>query len=704
MSTRYSVLPVPGWLKIMVVCFCIFSPGLTEATQKERDSLILEPVVVTAEKRSEDVQKIPASIAVRSEFEISDARITTIQDLSHLTPNLYIANWGIRGTSYIFSRGIGAVNNEPAMGFYVDDVGYMDPRTFDFNLFNIERIEVLRGPQGTLYGRNSLAGVINIVTKKPDNQLHGGVVYSYGKYNLHQGSLHLQSPLVADKLFLGISGNYESRHGFSENEFLDDDVDSRKSMGGKASLRWIPSSQWDISFGIDAENVDDGAFPLANLENLRSIPHKVSYDKEGAYERDVFGGSLRIVYTAPWFTLTSISAYRTFDDMAKNDQDFTVMPLITAWEKIDDNQLTQEFRLASVDNGGKLEWLLGLYGFRKDKEHFLNLNFAPGFVIPGLAVDRDGFSDVSTSGGALFGQLTYNLFDTLEITAGLRYDYERDDVNYTGEMYTLMMPLGQTNLDETRDSDALLPKLQIAYQQDPDTMIYAGITRGYRSGGFNPGYMDVSDQFFDAEYSWNYEFGVKASWLDHRLTTNLALFYITLEDQQVVQLLPSADTVIRNGGKARSWGFELETTAMLAKGLTLEAGIGYTHAVYTDYRDELSNTDYSDNRVPLAPEYTYNLALQYRRPLGNTLNLFSRIEVNGVADFYWNDANTLKQDAYGLVNVHLGIESENGDVLLWARNVLDTEYEAVAFEFPGSQPVGQSGDPRIFGLTLRYRF
>ncbi|PIE64071.1 MAG: TonB-dependent receptor, partial [Desulfobacterales bacterium] len=181
----------------MIVLFCFFFAGSAAAGQEEKNLLALEPILVTAEKRSEDVQDIPASIAVRSELEISDACITTIHDLSNLTPNLYIANWGIRGTSYIFSRGIGAVNNEPAMGYYVDDVGYMDPRTFDFSLFNIERIEVLRGPQGTLYGRNTLAGVINIVTKKPDNKFNAGAVYRYGTFNMHQGGVHLQAPLVA---------------------------------------------------------------------------------------------------------------------------------------------------------------------------------------------------------------------------------------------------------------------------------------------------------------------------------------------------------------------------------------------------------------------------------------------------------------------------------------------------------------------------
>ncbi len=704
MSARHSIRPLYNQVKLITLLSCCFFPIMANAVQKKEEILVLEPILVTAEKRQENVQDIPASIAVRSGTNISDARITSIQDLSNLTPNLYIANWGMRGTSFIFSRGIGAVNNEPAIGFYVDDVGYMDPRTFDFNLFNIERIEVLRGPQGTLYGRNSLAGVINIVTRKPDNQFHGNAVYNYGNYNMHQGGIHIQAPLVDDELFLGVSANYLSRQGFSENEFLDKDVDFRKSIAGKAHIRWLPSTQWDISLAVDTEDVDDGAYPLTNLYTLRKIPHKISYDHEGVYERDVFGGTLRIAYDAPNFKLTSISAYRTFDDMAKNDQDFSFMPMITAWEDIDDSQLTQEFRLSSPDNNKKLQWIVGLYGFRKNKEHFLNLDFAPGFILPDLPVTRESLSDVSTSGIALFGQFTYNLVDKLDVTAGLRYDYEQNDVNYTNQMYSFSMPLGQTNLNQDQDSTALLPKLQIAYHPTTGAMLYAGITRGYRSGGFNTGYMDPADQFFDAEYSWNWEVGVKNSWLDNRLTTNASVFYITLQDQQVVQLLPNANTVIRNGGEARSWGVELESTVLLKKGLTLEAGLGYTNAIYTKYMDKLSNTDFSDNQIPLAPEYTYNLAIQYRKPMNNRLNLFARAELNGVGDFYWNDTNTLQQDAYSLANIHIGIESEKWDILFWMKNIFDTEYEAVAFEFPGSQPVGQSAEPRTLGFTIGYRF
>ena len=387
----------------MVLLAVFLRTGAFAQEKTEAEPLALDPVVVTAEKRADNVQDVPSSISAFSDTDIQDAGITTIQRLSRVVPNLYIANWGIRGTSYVFVRGIGAVNNDPAVGFYVDDVGYMDARAFDTNLYDIERIEVLRGPQGTLYGRNSLSGVINIVTKKPDNDTLVGAAYSTGNYELHQSNAYMRTPVIDDKLFFGFAAGLESRDGFTDNTYLSEDVDSRQSLNGRMKLYWTPSEKLDVSLGLDGERMNDGAFPLGNLHALRENPHEIAYDHEGEYERDVIGANLRLAYDAPRFRLTSITAFRIFDDTATNDQDFTIYPLITAGEEIDDDQFTQELRFASPDGTEDLEWLVGLYGFKKDKYHFLNLNFAADVVMPGMAVDRNTDSDMSTYGGALFG-------------------------------------------------------------------------------------------------------------------------------------------------------------------------------------------------------------------------------------------------------------------------------------------------------------
>jgi iron complex outermembrane recepter protein len=677
-----------------VMLFCLPCRADQEPTR-------LDDLVVTAEKREQNIQDIPASIAAFSDMDIQDAGITDIQSLSRMVPNLYIANWGIRGTSYAFIRGIGSVNNEPALGFYVDDVGYMDARNFDIDLFDIERIEVLRGPQGTLYGRNSLAGVVNIITKKPDNDTRAGGEVTAGNYNLYHGSAFLRTPLAEDRLFLGLSAGGLARDGYATNDYLGRDVDTRRSVNGRASLRWTPGTNLDIALNLNAEQLRDGAFPIASLSDLAASPGHVAYDREGGYERDAAGSSLKVAWEGPGFDFTSVSAFRHFTDSASNDQDFTPYPMITADETIDDDQFTQEIRLASPDGKDGIKWLAGFYGFTKDKDHFLALDFAPGMYMP-EAVSRQTDSNLTTRGASLFGQATYALTEHLSLTAGLRLDREKTCLSHHLDMSSSGASFATSMIDASETSDAVLPKLQADYQWTDTMMTYAGISRGYRSGGFNTAYMDPADLTFDSEFSWNYEIGLKSAWFDNRLSFNAATFFITLQDQQVVQLLPSADTIIRNAGKSRSMGIELESTAVLAPGLTLDAGLGYTRAEFKDYVN--AGTDYSGNNLLLSPDYTYHLALNYRHPVTRGWSLFFRPEITGTGDFFWDDANTLAEPDYHLVNLSLGLESDRCDLVFWARNLFDTDYRAVAFEFPGSDPVGQSGDPRTVGVTFRIRF
>ncbi|PIE70961.1 MAG: TonB-dependent receptor [Deltaproteobacteria bacterium] len=689
----------------MVMLFFCTTAVCAENALDAETVMSLAPMTVTAEKRKEDVQDVPSSISAFSDTDIKDAHITTIHDLSNVVPNLYIANWGIRGTSYVFVRGIGAVNNEPAVGFYMDDVSLMDPRAFDSNLFDIERIEVLRGPQSTLYGRNSLAGVIHIVTKKPDNETRAGVTYTAGNYNLHTGDIYARTSIIDNQLFLGISAQKASRDGYTDNTYLDRDVDDNASLKGRLNLRWIPWDNLDVSLLIDGETVDDGAFPLGNLYSLQKTPHKIAYDQEGDYERDVSGMSLRAEYHAPGFRLTSISAFRNYKDAASNDQDFSIYPRFTAKEDLEDDQFTQELRVASNDTDADLKWLIGLYGFHKDKTHFLNLKLLPGVLLPRDNVDQNTDSDLSIFGGAVFGQATYTFFDQLSLTAGLRYDYEKSDLDHRMVMASGSgMEFMRSAIDESGKSHAWLPKIQAAYHWNTDVMTYLGVSRGYRSGGFNTAYLDPSDMTFDSEFSWNYEAGMKSSWFKNHLNFNMACFYIDIKDQQIVQLLPTADTLTKNAGRSRSIGFEVETRALLFNGLTLESGFGFADSTFKDNKDLLAGTDYADNETPVSPEYTYNLALQYNKKVSDNWDIFVRTELNGIGPFFWDDANTLKQSSYQLANMNIGLESEILDIVLWARNLFDENYQAVAFAFPGSDPVGQSGDPLTMGITVRARF
>ena len=675
-------------------------------TPKEHE---LEPMTVTAEKREENIQEVPVSITALSGVQIEDSGITSIKDFSLQIPSLHIVTWGTRRNSHIYMRGIGATLNDPAVGFYVDDVNYLNWGTFDTELFDIERIEVLRGPQGTLYGRNTLGGVINIITKKPKNYTEGTAYMTFGDYDRQDYRMALRSPVIKDKLFLGFSGVYSKRDGYTDNDFLGDEADDRDGLSGRIHLHWLPTDVLDITLSTDAERDRDDGYPLGQLTAVQHHPHHVSYDYKGSMDRDIYGSSLRVAYESSWFDLTSITGWRSWDNEDKSDMDFTPFDMMRSFEDVDQTQFTQEIRLASPGGSGNLKWLVGAYCFNEDFDQDNIMDFGADAVAMGMvpATMKDySLAEFDNRGYAFFGQATYTLFNKLDLTAGVRFDHEKKefDFNKFMEMGGMVVPETGFKLDTDEKFDEWLPKFAIDYRWTPNLMTYASVSKGYKSGGFNCAFSNPADASFDPEYSWNYEIGLKSSWLDNRLILNAAGFYIDWTDQQILQLTSLGMTVTRNAGESHSQGFEVEMIARPATGLELSAGYGYTDAKFDDYKDPIIGANYDDNRINMVPQYTYNLAAQFRHSLINKIDLFGRLELQGLGKSYWDEANALKQDPYELVNLRLGLESEHFDLHLWAKNLFDREYEAIAFSWPGWPAVGEAGDPQTFGITLTGRF
>ena len=526
----------------------------------------------------------------------------------------------------------------------------------------------------------------------------------------------MRTPLIEDRLFLGLSGTLDRRDGFNDNDYLSRDVDYRKDINGRLNLRWTPTDDWDISASLDRERLRDGAFPLNFRDEVLNNPYHANYNVEGKNERDVKGASFRVRYSAPWFDVTSISAFREYDDLAWNDQDFMPYDMATALENINNRQFTQELRFSSPDDGRDTKWVGGLYYYKTDEDHALDLNYGQDAVYMGLVpmvmskLDR---SNLKTDGYAIFGQVTQTFFDKLDLTAGLRYEYGDSQIKYRTHMEAGGMTLfPATFINKSLDDSQWLPKFQVAYNWTDDLMTYVSAAKGYRSGGFNSSSVTEDQIAFDPEHSWNYEAGFKSAWIDHRLTLNGAFFYIDLKNQQITQTLPTADMFIKNAGKSRSLGFELEAAAKLTENLTLDAGLGYTDSKYKSHFDPVTGVSYTGNRTPIAPKYTYNLGLQYRHLIGESnlfggtedVYFFSRAELQGVGPFYWDDANALKQSGYGLVNLRLGLESEHLDLIFWGKNILGKDYQCVSFGFLGTDALAQAGDPRTFGVTLRAKF
>lgn len=684
-----------------------------EAVQEEQalKSYELEGITVTAEKRKKNIQEIPASITALSEIQIEDAKIVDTEDLTYLIPNLFMIKSGNHGAGGFLSiRGITpTMAGAPTVGFYVDDIYYSG---FDIELFDLERIEVLKGPQGTLYGRNTEAGVINIITKKPGNQWEGKAAAGYGNYNSQNYNVSIGGPLVQDKLFFRVAGKYFLSDGYFDNTFLDnDDADDRDDLDGRALLRWLPTDSWDVMLSGEFQRYRDGNACFAPLDEVRRNPHDVNVDFEGSAEQDKNGQNLKVLHKGEWFTFTAISGLRHEKYEEENELDFSSADLMRLQMSKDTDIFSQEIRIASAKDSTPLEWLAGIYYF--DEEEDSKVSFAmrqgiPPYGIPPFQNITDSTTD--TKGYALFGQATYTLFEKLGLTAGLRYDHDKKKFEFDNYYDQDLSMFGMLSQSAKKDADfnAWLPKFAVDYKWTPRLMTYAGVARGYKSGGFNT-VSTFAGEPFGPEYTWNYELGIKSSWLDKRLFVNLAGFYIDWTDQQVEQAL-YPEYVIKNAAESTSKGFEIEIIARPTTGLELTGGFGYTDAKFDNYTDDvldpttgakIGEVRYDGERVPNVPKYTYNLAAQYRFTNG----LFSRVELLGVGDFYYDSANTEKQGAYQFINARFGYETEHFDIILWAKNLFDEEYVTRAFEIASlGGYFGRAGDPRTFGIMLTARF
>jgi len=708
---------------VVVLCAAVVmlvSSAQAWAEGGEEDPYLMDSVQVTAQKRAEDPQKIPSSLTVIDETLVEDADIGDMDDLSRHVPNLEYRDFGNRRHGLSFIRGLKSHGLEPAMGLYVDGVNYSKPYMFDFPLFDVERIEVLKGSQGTLYGRNTMGGVVNVVTRQPDSEVSGDVSTEVAGFGGREVKAGVNVPLLEDRLFMRFSGLFSQTEGYMKNDYGDDGDSGRHKEGkaGRLRLRWLPTDDWDVTLGLDTQVHDDGSFPYRRTKR-NSLVKKgratlddeghYSHDYDGTQENSYWGMNLSADRTMAWGTVTSITGFRDYDDDEDIDSDFSPLDMARMNYKLKEQALSQEFRLASEDEPGRdLQWLLGVNGFMIDKENDTTTYYRPGMAGSGSnpfrpnTGDRLVKADMANQGAALFGQATYTVFERLDLTVGLRGEYESAEM----DSVTLDTPTdGSTSQSDeasgTNHFSSLLPKLSAAWRVTDAHMLYVSYSGAHRSGGFNV-QSPVGKEAYDEETSWQYEVGSKSCFLDRRLTLNLAGFHTIIEDEQVSQFSNEINrSYLDNAGESHRTGLEAEAGYELLQGLKLTVGYSYIEAEYDEFFDPDAGTDYGGHRVFGVPEYTYNLAGQYRRPLSPEWTLFGRVEMAGYGPRYFDDANTVRQSGYELVNAKIGVEGEHLDCYLWARNLLDREY--VIFENV-TKGLAEDGEPLVVGVTVGWRF
>ncbi len=394
----------------------------------------LGSITVTAEKREENIQAVPVSVSALPETLIDDAAIVSVFDLSNNIPNMDINPIG--GSRYYTTtsiRGIGTTFlGDPAVGLYVDDIPYSDEHSYNTQLFDIERIEVLRGPQGVLYGKNSQGGVINIVTRKPGNHFTGKVSAVLGGDNHREYRISVSGPIVKDRLLFRVSGIKTQRNGFVDNTFLDSTPDDRDGISGRVGIRWLPNENLDVMFSAGGEENNDGSMIMVPMD--QEDPFKVSWDYDGHENSRFNGQSLKIACKLPVFELISVTARREWivDDFLV-DYDYSSADLMIGGMKKDNTQWSQEFRFKSLESGAPLKWLFGAYYGHKDYDSELPYLYGEDAVAYGIAsgTEENQIAEMLHKDYAFFGQVTYNIFNRLDLAAGLRFSSEEKKMDRT---------------------------------------------------------------------------------------------------------------------------------------------------------------------------------------------------------------------------------------------------------------------------------
>jgi iron complex outermembrane receptor protein len=679
--------------------------------QSSGDDSTLEEVVVTARRRAENVQDVPISITQVSGAQLAASGIGDFRELDGVVPNMVQTGLESNVSPTISIRGIGSdarnIGFESGVSMYVDGVYTGRPVSWMGELVDVDSIEVLRGPQGTLFGKNTIAGAINITTTKPSDKFRASGELELGDYSLVRATASLSGP-ISDKVFVGVSGFKTERDGYQKNLFDGRDLWDKNDYGGRIQLRFAPSDNLDIL--LEADGLHEKLAPNVNtvISGLGSTaangPRVVNINEPVFSERTIWGVNLNINYTLPnGGTLTSITAQRYNDVEFLSDDDGSPVPILFSDFLDEESQFTQEVRYASPSEG-RFRYVVGAYYLRQTVDTD-RLSRAPAGGLAPFDIDITMQAKVQATDYAVFGQADYDLTDALTLTAGLRYTKIEKDVvvDLVGSVPFGIISL--TNHREDQEADAVSPTLSLLYKVNENLNAYATVSRGFKGGGFNADFVSNPNLAFDPEYVTNYEGGLKFEGFGRRLRANVAVYHMDYEDLQVSIFSPLGGFIIDNAATATINGVEFDMEAKPFPGLTLNAGVGYNDASFDKYDSN------SGNQLAFSPKWTSSFGAQYRFNLGGAGSLTARGEYSYRSSYFSEVSNDPDRQikGYGLVNARLTWASPDDrfQVQVWGENLSDKLYindrGAPLGGLLGSQSVVY-GKPRTWGVRLIGKF
>ncbi len=640
----------------------------------DRQATTLDTVTVTAQKTEENVQDVPIGISVFSDIDMEDKEIHTIGDISYYIPNFHFNDFDVASATTI--RGISAepATMSSAVALYVDGVPLTNSLGFNILLEDIERIEVLRGPQGTLYGKNAEAGVINVITKQPDNTFTGKLGATIGEDNRQEAILHLKTPIIQDKLYMGISGKYYGKDGFMKDHQTGKIVDDEQHYFGKFHLRATPTDRLEMSLIASRYKIDNDE--LKQNLSLYEDPKIFYGNLAGCKENTDDSFALSIRYDFDHFMLESISSYKKLDQYMVFDFDRTPAKIMDSESDFEHKTISQELRLSGQIS--KLKWLVGglVNKFENQAEYKF---FSDDPMMDGTGV----FNDITEKNFGLFAHLNYAFTDRLNLIGGIRYD--KDEISLNENTFGLQGDKNFSNIS---------PKIALEYKINPAVMTYASIAKGYKSGGYYALPTGIYPNTYDNETLWNYEAGVKSELFDKKLLLNGSVFYMDVQDKQIMTIPDPVASYISNAASVTSYGFELDGSYKITRNFNIFASFGYNEAKFDEFEDFFGN--HKDNYLPNAPKYNYSLGGVFRG-LGG---FYASADIRGYAKTYIDPTNEYFNKAYELVNAKIGYEWDRFDLYVYADNLFDKKHNFGMFQ--GTQI--RLSSPREIGVKLTWRF
>lgn len=698
-------------------------------------------IVVTAQKRAQNLQDVPISVTAFDSTAIREAGFTDSLSIGDQVPNLEIKTFG--GTPNIFIRGVGNNDfNASSIGpisIYRDDVVVASTGSQIFSLFDLERIEVVRGPQGTLFGKNTTGGAIQFFSKLPGDGFEGNARFGYGRFDLFEAEAAASMPL-AEGLSVRLAGVVRRRDGERLNLYTGERAMDVDEAAARAILRWHPSSDTDVRLSIGGgrdrsdhlENKPLGTIGGKDLfgyaDPYPDDPNILNFNGESLNHSDNFFANLSISQAFGDFSFRSITGYDKSDVDNRVDVDGGIKRIDQIQFLSNAEQITQEFQLAY--DRGPLNAIAGLYYFQEDLKAGSNADLLGELSFADGALPLITRATRKNKAYAIFGQATYAVIPELRVTLGGRYTIDKVDVTHQGDLvpgfFDADIPDGDpihlvpfARLKDTFKSFSW--RVSADYDITQGVMAYASIDKGFKAGGFNIGLItSVAERTrVSPEYLTSYEVGLKTMLFDRRLRLNLSAFYYDYVDLQVLSVNSQAGSLVptlglENAADATIKGLEVEATAMPVDWLDLGLNLGLLDAKYKNYLsgaidpDTGDPRDFSGNRLPGAPKFTLSTFAQATVPLGQFETRW-RIEYNYTGKKYYNNAqNDLfsSGEGYGLLNLRatLSDPDKGWDFALWAKNVTGKSYIVDATDTNFGFIPYWLGERASYGAEFSFRF